>query len=584
MKKAISLLLSAALLLGLLGACQPVSGPNPSASPSLPEAALTAKELAGLILPRSGCEDTDSVEYLNADEDEGRLGVYIEKAYGLTGWEDAAVIRAAGASAFEIAVVRFAGEDAAKDGAGRWDDYLYTREGDFTGYAPDQAELVANAAAAQNGAYAGLFICGDPEGAKAAFDAALSGEPLPDVTEPAVSAQPVQSTGPKFGLNDLMLRLLVEAACPEWQSSNSLARAWADAAVLDALKELVEEKYGVTPDQYKSCVAAIWSRTGGEFFYESRFPVTDYELAVFKTESEEGAEELAGALNDYLAEKEARLEQGSGESWEENALELVRNGQAAWSGQYAVLIVSDHTEEAIRLFPRAVASKDTTEYFRNFYNGIRPATPNDPDPDYPDRVRFVPPNEEDMSIYDTSAILAAWEEKDPGRLSEYDWAIYDAAQAVLEEILRDEMRGFEKEAAIYRWCVNNVDYDWTHQDIMAETSRDAFTPYGGLVNHGAVCLGYAACFQLLMDMAGMECITVVGASFESTVDHAWNMVRLDGDWYCVDPTWDANGREGPDGEAYVWRYFNLTSDEMAEDHQWDYKNTPEAVTVWNGRS
>ena len=105
------------------------------------------------------------------------------------------------------------------------------------------------------------------------------------------------------------------------------------------------------------------------------------------------------------------------------------------------------------------------------------------------------------------------------------------------------------------------------------------------MNHVAVCLGYATTFQLLMDMAGVECITVVGASSSSQEDHGWNMVRLNGNWYCVDVTWDANRREYgySRGRESDWNYFNVTSDYMAGEHQWDYANVPEAVTRGNGR-
>ena len=195
----------------------------------------------------------------------------------------------------------------------------------------------------------------------------------------------------------------------------------------------------------------------------------------------------------------------------------------------------------------------------------------DEDPEHPGRTAFIQPNEDDMSLYDTSAILAAWEKDDPSGLSSYDRDVYDAAKKVLDKILEQDMSDLEKETAIYRWVVNNVWYDWTHQDAMKETPRESFTPYGGLVNHKALCLGYATTFQLLCDLAGVECITVVGAAFGSLEDHGWNMVRLDGNWYCLDVTWDSNYRESgvSSGREEDWDYFNVTSDDMADsDHQW----------------
>ena len=70
-------------------------------------------------------------------------------------------------------------EDAAKDGEKALKDYLHSREGDFTGYAPEQADMVAGGVVCHSGTWLGLFICPDPEGARAAFEAALKGETLP---------------------------------------------------------------------------------------------------------------------------------------------------------------------------------------------------------------------------------------------------------------------------------------------------------------------------------------------------------------------------------------------------------------------
>ena len=211
-----------------------------------------------------------------------------------------------------------------------------------------------------------------------------------------------------------------------------------------------------------------------------------------------------------------------------------------------------------------------------------PAPSPTPDPngpvEYPGRVSFVQPNIDDMSLYHTAAIRSAWAQGDPDGLSAYDRAIYDNARRILDEVLREDMSALEKEEAVYEWIVRHVNYDYTHQDVMVPTPRESFTPYGALVSHRAVCLGFATAFQLLMDLAGVECITVVGAAHASTEDHAWNMVRLDGRWYCLDVTWDANLREmgSSSGGRGGWNYFNVSSSYMARtDHQWDYSRVPE---------
>lgn len=81
-----------------------------------------------------------------------------------------------------------------------------------------------------------------------------------------------------------------------------------------------------------------------------------------------------------------------------------------------------------------------------------------------------------------------------------------------------------------------------------------------------------------MDMLEVECITVYGTPNSSGVEHSWNQVKLDGDWYCVDCAWD-----DPIGGSPCHTYFNVTSDYLRRGsiHRWDESTVPEATgTVW----
>ena len=156
----------------------------------------------------------------------------------------------------------------------------------------------------------------------------------------------------------------------------------------------------------------------------------------------------------------------------------------------------------------------------------------------------------------------------------------DAAGQVLKEWTKPGMGDYEKELAVYCWLTTHVDYDWSHYTKRG-APRTSYEAYGPLVEGKGVCLGYATTFQLLMDMAEVECMTVVGASFRNQGNHAWNMVQLDGTWYCLDPTWDhinVDQDYPPEELRPMYRYFNVTSDYMAfTDHQWDYDSVPEAA-------
>ncbi len=572
MKRMASLLLAAALLLGLLSACQE-SAPSSSA---VSAKEWTVSELTELAFDYSGREDRDGLEGVNAETDREWMTAYLENAYGLEEpWEDAAVVRATGASAFEIAVLRMEDDSAAVRAATALMSYIYSRQGDFAGYAPAEADMVANGSIMQNGPFAALFICQDPEGAYQIVEAALSGKYDPDQPEP--SSEIIDDVK---GLRDFLVtdQGMEDAELEKLDDGDS-----------DALSVYLEEAYGLSRDQWEEC--AVARDLGGSTFEVAvfRFPGGSSEgiASVELQPGEDGLVEVPvgggsddnwekisnveNCLNDYLDAKEAQFDSNTEQA------KLLHRSFTITAGEYVVMLACLDAEGLAGRFAKASGSGGYG--WMNRYRYL------DTDPDYPDRCLFTQPNKDDMSIYDTSAILAAWEKGDPAGLSKYDRDIYDQAKKVLDQILENGMSDYEKELAVYSWVVNNVDYDWTHQDRMKETPRESFTPYGGLVNHTAVCLGYATTFQLLMDMAGVECITVAGAAFSSQEDHGWNMVRLNGEWYCVDATWDANVRELEGrGRPEDWDFFNVTSDDMAaSDHQWDYANTPEATVADGGR-
>lgn len=61
--------------------------------------------------------------------------------------------------------------------------------------------------------------------------------------------------------------------------------------------------------------------------------------------------------------------------------------------------------------------------------------------------------------------------------------------------------------------------------------------YGVLVTGYGQCEGYAAAMALLCDKAGIPNYIVCGKNTEGST-HAWNKIRLDGEWYNADCTWD----------------------------------------------
>ncbi len=89
------------------------------------------------------------------------------------------------------------------------------------------------------------------------------------------------------------------------------------------------------------------------------------------------------------------------------------------------------------------------------------------------------------------------------------------------------------------------------------------TAYGALVKGVAVCAGYTKAYQLLLQKVGITSWYVSGDSKEpdenGSTSHAWNLVKIDGEWYYTDVTWD-------DKDPLYYYYLNLTTARMHEDH------------------
>jgi hypothetical protein len=113
---------------------------------------------------------------------------------------------------------------------------------------------------------------------------------------------------------------------------------------------------------------------------------------------------------------------------------------------------------------------------------------------------YTDPRTDNMAIYKTSFILSAWKSGTPENLPKKDRQLYERCAEIIAQCITDGMTNYEKEWAIYQWLIQNVSYDWRHQDPSQSTPRDSYGPYGALVNGTAVCLGFATAFQLLMDM------------------------------------------------------------------------------------
>ncbi|OJD18267.1 hypothetical protein AJ78_01706 [Emergomyces pasteurianus Ep9510] len=139
----------------------------------------------------------------------------------------------------------------------------------------------------------------------------------------------------------------------------------------------------------------------------------------------------------------------------------------------------------------------------------------------------------------------------------------------------------DKARAIFTWLHHNIDYN---VEAFFNNNLKSSTPDSTLSTGLAVCEGYAALFERLATLAGLESrvITGHGKGYGYTPlapdsptppfngNHAWNVVRIDnGQWKLIDSCWGAgnvSGKGQPYNKQFTPEYFTMSNDEFGNKH------------------
>ena len=143
------------------------------------------------------------------------------------------------------------------------------------------------------------------------------------------------------------------------------------------------------------------------------------------------------------------------------------------------------------------------------------------------------------------------------------------------EGIQDSMSAYDVALRLHTRVIQSVDYDTialNRQKAAGGPKVDQIdylrTICGVFLNGKAVCEGYARAMQYLLQKCGVECAEAVGyirkESGEADGAHAWNILKIDGDYYYLDTTWDdrSNTIQTVKKTDFGYGYFCITTEEL----------------------
>ncbi len=138
--------------------------------------------------------------------------------------------------------------------------------------------------------------------------------------------------------------------------------------------------------------------------------------------------------------------------------------------------------------------------------------------------------------------------------------------SAIEECLAEvpeESSEYQKILYVYEYIVNTVDYDMAAPDNQ--------NIYSVFKYQRSVCAGYSKAAQYLLERLGVFCTYVTGTT-DTGQNHAWNLVKCEGDYYYVDVTWgdpvfqEAEGEEVSQLQNISYDYMLCNDEELFKSH------------------
>ncbi|MBR1555315.1 MAG: hypothetical protein IJ644_07995 [Oscillospiraceae bacterium] len=144
----------------------------------------------------------------------------------------------------------------------------------------------------------------------------------------------------------------------------------------------------------------------------------------------------------------------------------------------------------------------------------------------------------------------------PETLKKMNTELYHKTKEIVR--ITNKPTDYEKILAVHDYLVSHTVYTLPKSEKGRALPH---TAYGCMVEGKAVCAGYSKAFKLLMKAFKIECGICSGIARKES--HAWNYVKLGGNYYWIDVTWDDPVCREKKSEFEKWiqhDYFLLNDD------------------------
>jgi transglutaminase/protease-like cytokinesis protein 3 len=138
----------------------------------------------------------------------------------------------------------------------------------------------------------------------------------------------------------------------------------------------------------------------------------------------------------------------------------------------------------------------------------------------------------------------------------------DNLKLLVSYLVKPAINDLEKARVIFRWIANNISYD--DQGYNTGNYADG-SALGVFNNRTAVCDGFSELFMAMGKEAGLEIEKIsgyskgygyrLGTTFGRT-NHAWNAIKIDGEWRLFDVTWGQGHGKTVNGKLKSVSNFN----------------------------